>query len=820
MNVKKAIKRIAAIGTGATLMGATVLGAMAADLANYPAPFVEDGQFNAMLVVGESAQTPDVIGAVDIATSLQYEMRTPAAVSGEAAEGETVRVSGDNVRIDEQFNRLEFDEYLYDVFDMLTDEDLDVLADSELAGETYTQTIEFAETNGKVRYLEEGRDFNEDTPGWYLEFDSGLIFTYRMELGAGVDLEDLKDEEFEMLGMTYTVDSVDDTTEGEEVITLLGAAVQETLLEGETGTYMLDGKEYEVEVAYGYDGSARFVVNGESTDTLDLDDSYELDDGTRIRFVRELKQRGDEPSYIEFHLGSDELELKDGNVLRNDERYDNVVVGLDIDDGVLLGLHLDVFADDERYDISAGSSLAAYFEQTDDHIPGDFDLHFLGVTEPMTTTFDVEHDDEQLELELDTGAGVYTLPLAWNEDDTSTGWIGTEENALWLYHPHGEDGVEWNPEVGEGDNLFGDDYGYIYEDDYFVLNTDTDPEDTTSRVFRLRDIDFDDNRYVIEIRDMEGSTREVSLRWDADDGAYTGRVRIGGQSHRFIVAAGDEDEDADAVAIDEVYNNGVVSLASGTYLDFDDITFAEITDDSLEGHPRDVPVGDVNDGYTMTHVVPSRMLDGSGSEEWDFTVTIGGNEDDVDFDPTGAPPTPLASDGGVDVDDDTVWYSVFGVRVWEDDDGEEWSVRVPYSQVLPQVYATSGDVSVSERHDEATGDAYDIAPVQAGIAVLDTEVGNWQDENVIVVGGPCVSTVAAEMLGNPDECTEGFEPGVGRILVQEHGANVAMLVAGYAADETRQAAAVVNNHRDYDFEGTELEVSGTNMANLDVVSVE
>ncbi|MFW5852765.1 MAG: S-layer protein, partial [Nanoarchaeota archaeon] len=73
MNVKKAIKRIAALGTGAALMGATVLGAMAADLNDFPSPFVQDGQFNAMLVVGESAQTPDIIGAVDIATVLQYE---------------------------------------------------------------------------------------------------------------------------------------------------------------------------------------------------------------------------------------------------------------------------------------------------------------------------------------------------------------------------------------------------------------------------------------------------------------------------------------------------------------------------------------------------------------------------------------------------------------------------------------------------------------------------------------------------------------------------------------------------------------------------
>jgi hypothetical protein len=53
-------------------------------------------------------------------------------------------------------------------------------------------------------------------------------------------------------------------------------------------------------------------------------------------------------------------------------------------------------------------------------------------------------------------------------------------------------------------------------------------------------------------------------------------------------------------------------------------------------------------------------------------------------------------------------------------------------------------------------------------------------------------------MSNPADCTAGFEPGVGLIQMFDVGSgNVAMLVAGYAAADTRNAAAVVANYGDY-----------------------
>ncbi|MCH8035405.1 MAG: hypothetical protein IH950_16825 [Bacteroidetes bacterium] len=50
MKVKRMVKRILALGTGATMLGATMMGALAADLSDYPDPWVTDGSFNGKII--------------------------------------------------------------------------------------------------------------------------------------------------------------------------------------------------------------------------------------------------------------------------------------------------------------------------------------------------------------------------------------------------------------------------------------------------------------------------------------------------------------------------------------------------------------------------------------------------------------------------------------------------------------------------------------------------------------------------------------------------------------------------------------------------
>ena len=98
----RTIKKIVALATGATMLGATIMGAMAADLSNYPAPFVEGCSFSGAIVVGANAAAEDVVGGMDIIAALA-QSGTSTATSG---TGTTVTVSGEAVKIETSTKKL------------------------------------------------------------------------------------------------------------------------------------------------------------------------------------------------------------------------------------------------------------------------------------------------------------------------------------------------------------------------------------------------------------------------------------------------------------------------------------------------------------------------------------------------------------------------------------------------------------------------------------------------------------------------------------------------------------------------------------------
>jgi len=157
-------------------------------------------------------------------------------------------------------------------------------------------------------------------------------------------------------------------------------------------------------------------------------------------------------------------------------------------------------------------------------------------------------------------------------------------------------------------------------------------------------------------------------------------------------------------------------------------------------------------------------------------------------------------------------YTRWGTYV-ELDTNDQNSVTLTYpeAEAIADVYITSGVVSTSAAGGEVGG----LVQVDVGSAMLDSEVADWEAQNVIVVGGPCVNTVAAELMGNPADCTTGFEEGKAKIKLFE-GENVALLIAGYSADDTRRACTVMKNYKDYadDLGGMEVEMTATSDADI------
>jgi len=136
MVMRKTIKRIAALGTGAVMIGSSILSASAAaDLSQYPTQYIKDGKFTGVMVVGDKAAAEDVIGVSDIAISLQA-----AAVKKVSSGGTSLAVEGDAWLVGTS-NKLELSEELTtgtnretirNITTFIDDGDLDALASGEV----------------------------------------------------------------------------------------------------------------------------------------------------------------------------------------------------------------------------------------------------------------------------------------------------------------------------------------------------------------------------------------------------------------------------------------------------------------------------------------------------------------------------------------------------------------------------------------------------------------------------------------------------------------------------------------------------------------
>lgn len=145
-------------------------------------------------------------------------------------------------------------------------------------------------------------------------------------------------------------------------------------------------------------------------------------------------------------------------------------------------------------------------------------------------------------------------------------------------------------------------------------------------------------------------------------------------------------------------------------------------------------------------------------------------------------------------------------------DSNELTVDVPKVQRGPEVFITAGVISTQRTTASGEG-AVVINNAAVGVGVLDSDVRIGQG-NLIVVGGPCVNTIAQELMGNPEVCTEGFE--AGKAVIKLYEDQNALLIGGMGWQDTLGASYVLADFEDYELSGTEMEVV---VADLDSITV-
>jgi len=178
--------------------------------------------------------------------------------------------------------------------------------------------------------------------------------------------------------------------------------------------------------------------------------------------------------------------------------------------------------------------------------------------------------------------------------------------------------------------------------------------------------------------------------------------------------------------------------------------------------------GDSNDGIGVNDVIRTWQADGT----WDAIA--------------------LASNSKIEKEADL--FGTIATVDKGDSDQYKATISYPKEQVYANVYIAENAAEISA--GQAGGGGAAGVTSLGSVAVTDGEASSVSGKNLVVIGGSCVNTVAAQLLGlSGKTCGADFTAktgvGAGQFLVETFsrtGGKVATLVAGYNAGDTTNAA--------------------------------
>lgn len=855
MKLRKVVKKIVALGTGATMLLGTLGATMAAaDLANYPVPFIDNGTFSGVLVIGDKAAAEDVIGVSDIAVSLQFAATKTVSTTTSAAtviEGDVfkIKASGDNLNIMEP---------LSSVKNVLDSGSLKALASGTVSNDkgtyTYNQYLTLGNTTVQFSTAGDGAEsIDVDDPKLYLKIkqdggsanaaDGSEAFLYKLtfptalksDIDSSRDLDDLDNKKITMLGKEYSIIDTSFTTAGKLTIDLMGGALQDTMEEGETKTYTISGVDYEVTVSTITDTApykVKFVINGETTDALEATQTYTLADKSQIGIKEILpNEAGDVTAdVVEFYLGANKIRLQDSNSSSNNAGS-LTIASNDITDGVG-----DLVWTNTTTDLSLSTIQIAW--QSDDayYIPiGDkLSEHVTGDQDVVDLLAALNIDFEFAGMEPSTTDEITIIPSGSNNLKLTTTLKGGDKLSMdmWYYNSSGIPKIilgkdatrlirtcEATSTGASNCVLEGVDYlvignsSMVFDEQYFVVETNK-----YSHVLQLKKIDT--SASTVTLKDVASGTTDTisysagTATFYKDGYDYT--LAVGGSEINLTKIAGDSTDRgfaAQAAPGTAASNDNIADLWTehGAKIRlFNNATI--ILEEPVNGHessPEDHNMLDV-DHINIT-------LDISSSKTRVGSVTA---SSPIYNDPNGGadPTITLDSDS-----DKAQGYTSWGTYIeYSKPTGGQYKVELTYpeEEAVANVYVTAGVTKKVEGSAEGV-ESVTIQRIEVGATKLASEIADVKAQNAILVGGPCANAAAATVMGNPADCTAGFEAGKGLIKLYEHAnGNVALLVAGYAALDTRTAAQVVANYKDYTLKGTNMEVTTATSTVKEVTEVE
>jgi hypothetical protein len=791
-------KKVASVLASVTLVGSTMGFAAAA---TYPAPFVSGNSADVAVVVGSSAANSDMLAATDIGASLSSGLVT-GSVAGSTPTGENIQLS----RSSDEFNlRDAMDDFVLS----LDDDDLPgLLANLEYEnGDNkrfdYEQKIELMTLN-LTHFRDSDYENYEPAIGFHIS-KGDTILNYTLEFTptdaeGGSAWANLEDSFIEILGKEYYISDVTNQSTGNPKITLLDTAAQSTLGLAETKTIDLAGESYDVMVQAMDSNGVVFVVNGEAISKMSVGDTKQLSgtDHTYIALTEFVsKSFSEDQAYVKFALGNGETVLENGkeveingDAVSNTDEYDNNIVNfyVSVDGEDLEKFVLEWKADDDLFITPTSElSMPAFGEIK-------FTMNEFVTSSEEKTTFNT---GDPLSISTTIKEGPITLDILYlnSTDDGFGTTLGTDSATVLITNsstttPH----VVLN----------------TTDSNYFVASwKSSGGQSAESYVFEIKDVSAESNgKNQTELRNMVTGA-SIILKEEGD----TKDVDVGS----IILTSVEPNEEGTTGTNNEEKSTIKISASSGTVY-ADRIFTAEgleillpvvgEKDDSVVTAENYLAVNSTDSAATWKMNFTEEDKDGTIANGEAFSIGIGiDTNDGIEASSVATGPTMhvIGRSG-----DDKIGYVVSDLSTkieWTDSSTNLDAMEITYfgKETYAEVFLTSDSASSSSGSN--------ILPI------YDNEASSVTS-NLIVVGGSCVNTVAATLLGG-DLCEGDFTAktgvGNGEYLIETfaspYSSKVATLVAGYNAADTTNAA---NALRTGSIEITEgVKYTGTTASNAE-----
>lgn len=787
--MKLNIKKVATVLGSALMLGATA--GMAAAASFTPSSFGDGG---VAIVVGANAANSDLKAAVDLTSNLAGDLAAQAATVG----GSTV-TGGDSIKFEKSSTKFQLGKGVQDILNRdITSEDMKVLlkdgtyVDDDAEEFDFTQQINVA--NLSLGMFDDN-DYKKDTPtlGFRIA-NNAEILNYSLEFTDEPSFNKLETTDLTMMGKTYYVLDVNSDN---DTITLLDSADSLVVAEGETQTVTVAGQSYEISVSYIGQTQAKLTINGQTTNSLAAGQTQKLTGGAYVGVKDVLYSAKDSGvSKVEMSIGSGKLVLQDDTeVVMNDETITGLGSVITNSSGKLSSIKLTWSADGDQF-IAMDSALT---------MPG-FEavkLNFAGMVFPT-------NEEIMIEAPTKTGISLKDFPL---NDGTANINLAYSNAAGTAYVGVGADDDTVLRTVAPGQNLTFD----ANTDESFVASW-TDGNDAESLLMRITNIRTVDNINKTTFETYSDG-KWVKAKEDKKEGdSFTlGNIEltvgaINRVAQTVIVIPTNSNTNFNTlyskagmkVYLPYMNTTTYFNKANGTNYTADEacalisIPAQQIMTENFKVFHNST-AGAVNATCEQTSydlIFSEEDKDNNPGDGKNITVTLGFNTASTPevqvTDVTGMGSTE-AEIGSTKVYESYV-YSALATQILNDQDPDQDTVKLVYhggesfgelylTDVLSTVSAGSGSGSVSSL---------------GAVTVYDTEVSSVSGKNLIVIGGSCINSVAAELLGGA-ACDAAFTAKTsikaGEALIQSftRGSKVALLVAGFNAADTTKAVTYLSN---------------------------